>query len=97
MPLSYQEAGDLMVDFAFRSRVKVAVLGFAKYIYGEAPSVPAHNTRMKWAQNAVLNPDTVAAQAQPQTVMEDGVQQDGANISDANLQTAVESALQKLM
>jgi len=86
-----------MVDFAFRNRVKVAVLTFASYVFGEPPSTPAHNTRIKWAQNAVQNPDTVAAQAQPPTVMDPAVQQDGANVSDSALQGAVENALQKLL
>ena len=95
--LSYDQSNTLMSDFGFRGRIKVACLTFAAYISGEAPSEPAHNTRLKWAQSAMLNPDQTAGQVQPQTVMDAAVQQQGSAISDKDLQTAVETTVNKIM
>lgn len=97
MALTYEQSAALMTDMAFRGRVKVAVLNFASYIFGEAPNALAHNTKMKWAQNAIVNPDMVAAQAQPVVVMDPGIQEAGATVDDATLQSAVENALLKLL
>lgn len=91
--LSYDQSNMLMQDMSFRGRVKVACLNFAKYITGEDPNQPAHNTRFKWAQSTVQNPDGTALQYQPPTVMQDGVQTQGSAISDKDLQTAVETAV----
>jgi hypothetical protein len=86
-----------MSDPEFRGRIKVSCLNYAKYIADEANAVPAHNTRVKWAQNTMVNPEMVAAQIQPPTVMHDLVQADGKAITDQNLQTAVENTVDKLM
>jgi hypothetical protein len=97
MPLSYDESSSLMTDMAFRGRVKVAVLRFAAYIADEGPGTPAHNTRLRWANTAFQNPDAIAMQAQPITVMDPSVQDQGAAIPDDQLQGAVENALQKML
>ena len=86
-----------MKDPVFVSRIKVACLHYASYIADEASNVPAHNTRMKWAQNTMAAPDTAAYAVAPTVVMDGQVQTDGAAITDAALQTAVESSLNKLM
>jgi hypothetical protein len=86
-----------MVSMEFRGRVKVAVLKFADSIMIEASSVPAHNTRERWAVQAMQSPDMVAAQVQPPTVMDPAVQQDGAAVTDAALQGAVEAVVNKTM
>ena len=70
---------------------------FAQYILNELPTAAAHNTRIKWAHSTYQNPDMAAQQVTPPTVMEDQVQAAGAAVSDANLQTAVERALEKLI
>jgi hypothetical protein len=86
-----------MVSMEFRGRVKVAVLKYADSIMIEASSVPAHNTRERWAVQAMQSPDMVAAQVQPPTVMDPAVQQDGAAVTDAALQGAVEAVVNKTM
>jgi hypothetical protein len=95
--MTYTESAALMSDQTFRGRVKVACLKYADSIMIEASSVPAHNTREKWALNAMQNPEMVAAQVQPPTVMDPAVQTDGAAVSDAALQGAVEAVINKLM
>lgn len=95
--MTYLESSELMQNVEFQGRVKVAVLRFSDSIMIEATSVPAHNTRMRWAQNAMQNPQMVAAQIQPPTVMDPAVQQDGAAVTDAALQAAVEGVVNKLL
>lgn len=95
--LSYDQSNLLMQDSNFRGRVKVACLNFAKYIQGEAANEPAHNTRVRWAQTTIQNPDPTAQQIQPPTVMQDGVQTQGSAISDQDLQTAVETAVKGVL
>jgi hypothetical protein len=95
--MTYEESAVLMSDMVFRSRIKVAVLKYADSILNEAGTVPAHNTREKWATNAFQNPEMVAMQVQPPTVMDPAVQQDGDAITDAALQGAVEGVVNKLL
>ena len=95
--MTYEESAALMVDMDFRGRIKVACLTFATYIGGEDPATPAHSTRTKWAQNAMINPDVAAASVQPPTVMDAKVQAAGAAITDADLQSAVETTINKLL
>lgn len=95
--MTYTESAALMSDQNFRGRVQVAVLKYADSIMIEASSVPAHNTRERWAVQAMQNPAMVAAQIQPPTVMDPAVQQDGAAVTDAGLQAAVEGVVNKLL
>jgi hypothetical protein len=97
MALTYQESADLMRDAVFVSRIKVACLTFANYIMGEAPDVPAHNTRLRWAQNVMQNPDGTASNIAPAVVMDPNVQEQGSAISDPDLQSATETAVNKLL
>lgn len=97
MALTYQESADLIADIQFRGRIKVSLLSFAKYVFGEAPDVPAHNTRYRYAQTIYGSPDGVALQLQPAVVMEDAVQQAGADITDTALQGVVESIIARVM
>lgn len=97
MSLSYSESAGLMADMDFHGRIKVALLNFASYVSGEQPNVPAHNSRYKWAQQAMQFPDQTATQLQPVVVMDPGVQSQGAAIADGQLQSAVEGAINKLI
>jgi hypothetical protein len=97
MALTYEESAALMADIAFRDRIKVACLRYTDFIMAEAASVPAHNTRVKWAQNTMQAPDSAAMQVQPTVVMDPQVQTDGSTITDAALQTAVETSINKML
>ena len=95
--LTYSESADLMQNADFRNRVMVACLKFADYIVAEPPDSPAHNTRLRWASQCMANPQMTAVQVQPITVMQDSVQEQGAEISDADLQIAVEISVNQIL
>lgn|SRR5262245_13499614 len=97
MALTLEESGQLMEDAAFRKRIKPCCVKYADYILNEAPTVPAHNARVRWANNAFANPEQVAFQVQPPTVMDAAVQSAGAAITDAALQAAVEGVVNKML
>lgn len=81
----------------FRGRVKVASLKFAQYIVNEQPNVEAHSARYRWAQTTFAQPDMAAANITPMVVMDPSVQADGAAVSDAALQSAVEAIVNKIL
>lgn len=95
--MTYEESAALMNDIAFRGRVKVACLKFADSIMIEASTVPAHNTRLRWAQMCEQSPDSTAAQIAQPVVMDGAVQADGANVTDTALQGAVEATVNKML
>lgn len=97
MALDYAQSAALMADGAFGDRVKVACLHFAAYVVDEPSNVAAHSTRVKWGHATLLNPDSAVTQVVPTVVMDAQVQADGSAITDQNLQTAVESAVNKLL
>ena len=97
MALTYDQSAALMNDLAFRGRIKVAALKYADSIMNEANTVPAHNTRERWALATMQNPEMVAMQIQPPTVMDPAVQESGSTITDVALQGAVEGVINKLM
>jgi hypothetical protein len=95
--MTYTESAALMTDPDFRGRIKVACLKYADSIVGEPTGTAAHNTRLRWAQNCLQNPDMVATQVQPPTVMDAAVQTAGAEIGDTELQGSVEVTVNKMM
>ena len=97
MALTYEESAALMANADFRNRVMVACLKFADYISAEAPSVPAHNTRLRWASQCMASPQMTANSTTPTTVMEPAVQEQGIEISDPDLQVAVETAVNQML
>jgi hypothetical protein len=97
MALTYEQTFELMRDQAFRGRVTVACAKFASYIADEAPSVPAHPTRYKWSMATLVNPESATVQVIPTVVWDAAVQADGDAVTDVALQTAVETAVSKLI
>ena len=95
--MTYEETNTLSKDVVFRGRVSVACVHFAAYIADEPASTPAHSTRYKWAQATLINPDSAVAQCINTVVNDAAVQADGAAITDPALQTATETAINKLL
>jgi hypothetical protein len=95
--MTYDESAALMTDMEFRGRVKVSALKYADSITIEANTVPAHNTRLRWAQSTMQQPDMTAGQLQPPVVMDSAVQLAGKDISDTALQGSVEAVVNKLL
>jgi hypothetical protein len=86
-----------MKEPTFVNRIKVACLHYADYIFGEATNVPAHNTRLRWAQTVTTSPDSVAQTVAPAVVMDAKVQEEGSAITDIDLQSSVETTVNKLL
>src|SRR4029434_1119112 len=95
--MTYEETAELMKDQSFHRRVTVACTKYATYITDELPSVPAHPTRYKWAQQTLVAPDVSAHAVMPTVVWDATVQTEGGAIADEALQGAVEAAVQKLI
>ena len=95
--MNYEESSALMKDPVFQSRVKVACINFANYIYLEPASTPGHSSRMRWAGQTMVSPDGAAGTVTPTVVMDPGVQEAGAAVTDEALQLAVESSVNKLL
>jgi hypothetical protein len=101
--MTYTESYGLMNNTTFRGRIQVANVKYADSISIELPSVPAHNTRLKWAAQTLQNPAQSAAQIQANVVMDPAVQSAGidaegnALITDAALQVTVETVVNKNM
>ena len=94
MAMSFAESAALMNDQAFRARVKVAALVYAQYITLQ----PANSSaRVRWAQQVSLQPDQMAITLTPPTVMNPNVQLAGAEITDENLQAALQAVADVMM
>lgn len=97
MAITYAESAELMKDSTFQGRSEIACLRYASYIQGEDPSIPAHATRMRWAQATVANVTASVAQIMPVLIMDDKVQDAGSAITDPDLQSAVETSVNKFI
>lgn len=95
--MTTEESANLMSDITFRGRIKVCILDYATYIFGEAPTVDGHPGRYRWAQNAGINPDYEAGRLHPMVVMDAQVQLDGAAIDDAKLKISVQTVVNKFI
>jgi|AmaraimetP72IA01_FD_contig_61_248932_length_1927_multi_12_in_0_out_0_2 hypothetical protein len=85
----------------FYSRVWAACQILAGYILGEDGTVASHVPRVRWAVSAIANRD-FAAQSLLPVVCNDPVVTgssagDGSDITDAQLQPAVENAVMKFL
>ena len=94
--MTYEESANLMTDLVFRGRIKVAMLKYVTYVFAEPPESAGHAARYRWSQAAAQQPDMQAASLQPLVVMDGQVQADGADITDAALQTSVEVVINKI-
>jgi hypothetical protein len=95
--MTYAESNTLSNDMEFRGRVKVSALQYANAIMIEANTVAAHNTRVRWAQNTMQNPDMVAGQLTPPVCIDPAVKAAGKDIDDLALQGAVEATVNKML
>jgi hypothetical protein len=97
MSLTYEETYDLSKDAVFRGRVAVASTHYAVFITDEPANTPAHSTRYKWAQSTLANVEGAVAMVITTVCNDAAVQTDGAAITDAALQSTVETAVNKLL
>lgn len=104
MALTSEESADLMTNIKFRGRCKVSCLKYADLIFIEASNTPAHNTRLRWANDTFRQPDQAAMTVQSPVVNDPAVHAAGidpvdgdSTIDDAALQLAVEGIINKLL
>lgn len=101
--MTYAESATLMTDLDFKGKVKVASLKFADSILIESESVPAHNTRERWALEAFNQPDIMAQRLQAPTVMDASIQGAGVDpqgkslATDQEVQAATETVVLKML
>jgi len=95
--LTYEQTYTLSKDPVFRGRVAVGCTHYAVFITDEPASTPAHSTRYKWAQNTLANVEGAVAMVITTVCNDSAVQADGAAITDAALQSTVETAVNKLL
>jgi len=91
-----EESAALMNDLVFRGRIKVSALRYADTLTIQAVPASSHTSLLRWSWQTIGSPDVMAQSLQPSVVMDAAVQQDGASISDAALQGAVEATINKL-
>jgi hypothetical protein len=89
--MDYLATANLRADADFVKRVEIAIAKFALYILAESPSTPNHAARYRWADQAIKNTPAFAQALLTAVVLDAAVQADGALISDALLQSAVEA------
>jgi hypothetical protein len=80
----------------FIDRVAVCVVFYARYILGEAANTALHRSRVQWAQSAIQNPSAangLLIRIAHEFENVDPWNTDPASISDASLQTAVETVI----
>lgn len=95
--MTYEESAALMTDMDFRGRVKVACLKYADSIMIDSASASTRTAQLRWAAQTFQQPDVIAQQVQPPTIMDGAVQQAGAAITDTALQSAVEATVNKML
>ena len=95
MAIDYKTSSDLMHDEAFLGRTRIACLTYAAYIADEAITVPAHTTRLKWAQATFRDSENAVNEIMSILIMDAKVKQFGAAITDADLQSALETSVNK--
>ncbi len=94
---AYLDLTTLAQDGNFVKRITYAVAKFASYILDESEAAPNHKIRARWAQSAILNPAGVAAAIAPAVCLDATVVADLVDVTDAQLQTAVENTCAKLL
>ena len=97
MAIDYAASSALMHDPTFIGRTEIACLKYATYISNEPADVPAHATRMRWAQATVQSSTQSVSQIMPVLIWDDKVQEAGAAITDPDLQIAVETSVNKFI
>lgn len=96
-PVSYLSQFSLSQNPQFLQRLQFAVVSFAMYVLGEDPAAANHAARYAWAKAGVMNAAAVAQQLALAVVNTANVLAAMAGVTDANLQTSVETEINTLL
>jgi len=94
---TYLEIYVLKTDPDFRSRVGMSLVNYATYLLGQPADRPWHEQEVKWARTASYNTDDQIYRVMGFVLGDAAVQAELGAISDAQLQTVVETAVQNNM
>lgn len=95
MALTYDQLAALMNDQAFRGKVKVSMLRYCDTILIEPDTTLGHTSRVRWAQQAMQQPEMWASQLTPSVVMDPAIQESGSASTDIQVQGATEAVINK--
>src|SRR5262245_57448635 len=93
----YLEIYALKNDPDFRSRVGMALINYATYLLGADPTREWHEYEINWSRKASSNTDDQIYRIMGFVLGDSKVQEQLADITDADLQIVVEVAVQKNM
>jgi hypothetical protein len=97
---TYLQLAALKTNADFVARVEIGVAKFAEYKLDENPAAQGHALSVKWAQNALANPASVAAGLLPAVVLDGNIAAKAAtpaDLTDAEVQSAVEVAINRVL
>src|ERR1035438_3206284 len=94
---SYFELANLAADASFLARIGYAIGKYASYIFNEDPGSANHAARLNWAIKATTNVPAMAASLVQNICQDVNVVAGLAAVTDANLQTATETAANDLI
>lgn len=94
---TYLEIYALKTDQDFRNRVGMALVNYATYLLGQPATRPWHEQEVNWARKASFNTDDQIYRIMGFVLGDPQVQADLGTITDAALQTVVETAVQQNM
>ena len=97
MALDSKQSAALSQNLEFRGRIQFFVVKYAGFLTLEAANTPRHLSAMIWVRRVQQQPLEVATTLHPFVVDDPAVQTDGADINDAGLSAAVETAINKWM
>ena len=94
---TYLEIYALKTDADFRSRVGTALITYATYLLGADPRRPWHEQEVAWARRAASNTDDQIYRIMGFVLGDQKVKDELGAITDPDLQTVVEVAVQNNM
>lgn len=94
---TYLELATLAGNLEFLARIAYAVGNYAAYIAHEAENAPNHMARWNWSLRASGSPELMARSLAAAVCRDANVMANLAGVTDADLQTAVETAANELI
>lgn len=84
-----------MNDQVLKGKVKVSMLRYCDTILIEPDSTMGHTSRVRWAQQAMQQPEMWVNQLYPNVVLDPAIQDTGADTLDPQIQAATEAVINK--
>lgn len=95
--MTNEESAQLIRDPIFIGRVKVSCLKYADSVLAQSGTHPGGNAAQRWALQTFQQPDQAALMVVGATVIDGAVQSAGKDVTDNDLQRAVEVQINKML